>query len=460
MKPIFFGLACSVWAWAWDPTAAEKAAIAKISAASMRGHLSFLASDLLEGRSTPSRGQDLAAEYIAAQFRRAGLEPAGPNGSYFQEADFVSVTPKMDDFRLTWNGATFGPADAYVAVSGAVDLGLTPVVRLPADNVEGKIVIGQMMAYSRGPAVAALRAQKPAMIVLVNKTRFRGFPTSQLRAGDAGDDVPTVILFGDKAVELLESKDAALIAAHISAPEKKPVKLRNVAAILRGSDAQLKEEYVVLSAHYDHLPPRPEGTEGDRIFNGANDNGSGTVSVIEIASALATADVHPKRSLLFVTFFGEEIGLLGANYYTKHPLVPLKNTVANINLEQMGRTDEQDGKQVGKFAFTGPTYSNIPGMMEEAAMTEGVGVYEKKGADAFFGRSDNYAFAQAGIVDHTVVVAFEYPDYHAVGDEWEKLDYDNMAKVDRGVAAGLVRLADETAAPKWSNVPEANKYRK
>jgi Zn-dependent M28 family amino/carboxypeptidase len=183
------------------------------------------------------------------------------------------------------------------------------------------------------------------------------------------------------------------------------------------------------------------------------------VSVMEIASALATLTAHPKRSILFMTVFGEEEGLLGSYYYVRHPLVPLKDTVAEINLEQMGRTDDNHGPEVGAFAFTGPSYSDLPSRMGAAARAEGVKVYAGQGADSFFDRSDNYAFALAGIVAHTVVVAFDYPDYHGLGDEWRKIDYANMAKVDRGLAAGLLDLADSDAVPKWSGAKETQRYR-
>jgi Zn-dependent M28 family amino/carboxypeptidase len=211
----------------------------------------------------------------------------------------------------------------------------------------------------------------------------------------------------------------------------------NIVGLLMGTDPS---QCIVVSAHYDHL---------GLGFDGANDNGSGVVSVIEIARALAA--LHPKRSILFAAFYGEEEGLLGSRYYVHHPLVPLRQTVANINLEQMGRTDEVDGKEVGAFAFTGPSYSNLPALMTAAARTQGVRIYNKKGADSFFDRSDNYSFAEVGIVAHTVVVAFEYPDYHAPGDTWEKLDYANMAKVDRAIAAGILRLADAPQPPAWSD---------
>jgi Zn-dependent M28 family amino/carboxypeptidase len=294
-----------------------------ISADSLRGHLSFISSDLLEGRATPSRGLDVAAEYIAAQFRRAGLAAAGDDG-YFQ--------------------------------TGAVD-------------------------------------GKPA---------------------------------------------------------------RNVVGLLRGSDPALSDTYVILSAHYDHVGMRPTGD--DKIYNGANDDGSGTVSVMEIASAVAASPVHPKRSILFMTFFGEEKGLLGSKYYTSHPLVPLEKTIAEVNLEQVGRTDSTDGPQIDVAYVTGFDYSNLAKILAGEAPAAGVKI-SKDPAEKFFERSDNLYFAQAGVPAHTVYVAADYSDYHRVSDEWQKIDYANMARVDRGIALGLLRLASDAAPPKWNeSEPAARRY--
>jgi Zn-dependent M28 family amino/carboxypeptidase len=160
-----------------------------------------------------------------------------------------------------------------------------------------------------------------------------------------------------------------------------------------------------------------------------------------------------------MTLFGEEKGLLGAYYYAEHPLFPLSRTVAAVNLEQMGRTDDNDGAKIRTMSFTGPSYSDLPDRMAEAAKAADVTVYKRSDADAFFARSDNYAFALAGVVAHTLVVAYEYPDYHAVGDEWQKLDYANMAAVDRAVAAGIIRLADDPVPPKWSDIADTVPYR-
>ncbi len=200
---------------------------------------------------------------------------------------------------------------------------------------------------------------------------------------------------------------------------------------------------------------RPTGE--DRIYNGANDDGSGTVSVIEIASALAAAPERPKRSILFLTFYGEEKGLLGSRYYAAHPLEPLDKTVASVNLEQVGRTDASDGKQIGVGYLTGFDYSNLGAILNEAAQPAGIPIKKdlpSKGE--FFARSDNLSLARAGVVSHTIYVADNYSDYHKVGDEWQKIDYANMAAVDRAIALGLLSaLASDATPPQWNEASPA-----
>lgn len=313
----------------------------RISAASMRGNLSFLASDALEGRGTPSRGLDIAAEFIASQFRAAGLEPLGDDG-YFQTADWNLIDPKR-------------------------------AKNPPADNAA-------------------------------------------------------------------------------------PVKVRNVAGILRGSDPSLKDSYILVTAHYDHVGLKPG--QGDGIFNGANDDGSGTVSVIELAKAFSANKVRPKRSIVFMTVFGEEHGLVGSRYYGAHPLVPIEKTIAGINLEQVGRTDDNEGAQVRAFGITGFDFSEVGAILKSAGDDTGIRVWKHPvNSDKYFALSDNQALADQGIPSHTVSVAYAFPDYHGAGDHWDKIDYDNMAAVDRTVALAIWTIANASEAPKWNaKNPKASKY--
>ncbi len=335
--------------------ASYQTALDAISEDSLKGHLSFIASDLLEGRDTPSRGLEIAAEYIAAQFRRAGIEPAGD----------------------------------------------------PADS---KDAAGQ-------------------------KTYFQiaDVPMSQLsrnRPTTTPDEI---------------------------------VKLKNVIAILPGSDPVLKDTYVLVTAHYDHIGMRTSGangSDGDLISNGANDDGSGTVSVIELATALSKLKVRPKRSIIFMTVFGEEKGMVGSRYYGKHPLFPIAKTIADVNLEHVGRTDDQDGDTTNTATLTGFDYTDVGPIFQKAGALTGIKVYKhEKNSDAFFGRSDNQALADQGVPAHTLCVAFIFPDYHRVGDHWDKVNYPNLAKTNRMIALALLMIADNPNAPKWNEAnPKTAKY--
>jgi Zn-dependent M28 family amino/carboxypeptidase len=226
--------------------------------------------------------------------------------------------------------------------------------------------------------------------------------------------------------------------------------------LLRGSDPNLRDTYVIVSGHYDHRGMAATGD--DRIFNGANDDASGTVSVIELAKALVSA--KPKRSILFLAFFGEERGLLGSRYYGQHPLVPLASTIAQLNLEQLGRTDASNGPQVKSANLTGYDFSNLPTILAEAAEPAGVSIWkDATSSDSYFGASDNQSLADLGIPAHTLSVAYQFPDYHKVTDTADKIDYDNMAIVNRAVALGLLKLASEAEPPEWNaSYAPAQKY--
>jgi len=324
--------------------------LGNISADSLRGNLSFLSSDILAGRWTPSPGLNIAAEFIASRFRAAGLGPgAGPD--YFQVADLTDLAKKSGEMH-------------------------------------------------------------------------------------------------DRVID-------------------HPIIARNVVGVLRGSDPELRNTYVILSAHYDHIGTLETSGKlsndkaeknGDHIFNGANDDGSGTVSVIEIASAFAKIKRRPKRSIVFIAFCGEELGELGSLYYTEHPLFPLRQTIAEINLEQVGRSDSDIGK--GNATTNGYGYTTLTPIFEKAAKLSGVVMVKTKETDKYFPASDNYRFAQVGVPDLTLATSFEFPDYHGLKDEWQKIDFPEMVKVDRLVARVLWTVANDREPPHWNEQNEKTvKYR-
>ena len=152
--------------------------------------------------------------------------------------------------------------------------------------------------------------------------------------------------------------------------------------------------------------------------------------------------------------------MLGSRYYCQHPVFPLAKTVADINLEQLGRTDDTEGPRLLQFNLTGFDYTDIAAFLSKAGEETGIRVVkDEKNSDSFFDRSDNAAFAEAGVPSTTLSVSYIFPDYHRPGDEWPKLDYDNMAKVDDAVALGVFRIADSAEAPQWNKAnPKTARY--
>ncbi len=445
-----------------------------LTANGLKADVSFLASDLLEGRGTPSRGLDLAAEYIASQFRRAGLEPAGDDG-YFQTANFANLTPNIEGMELTLESAGVVTKAAAASIvlqePAAADLRSLPVIKvsmddqaaiaaLTPDQVAGKALVidagAQPAAGGRGRGGGAgfvgARGLKPAAVIVLQA------PAAGGRGGGRGGARPreaaTLPTFATLACTDAAFRTAftaaasATISLHVAAPKVEPVKLHNVVGLLRGSDPALKDTYLIVTGHYDHLGIRDNGT-ADHIYNGANDDASGTSSVIEIAVAMSRLP-RPKRSILFMTVFGEELGDLGSHYYGTHPIFPLAKTVVDLNLEQIGRTDDLEGPRVGAFNMTGFDYTNLPAIFARAgAQTDIRAIKHEKNSDSYFRRSDNAAFADVGVPSTTISVAYDYPDYHKEGDEWQKLDYENMAKVDRTVALAMIEIANSSDVPKW-----------
>ena len=321
-----------------------------ITPATIQASLRFLSNDLLEGRGTPSRGLDIASEYIASQFQIIGLQSI---------EQFVEETAKSDPKPTGLDG--------YFQI-----------------------------------------------------TEFENRRTN------------------------------------VKAP------VRNVIGILPGSDPKLKNSYVLVTGHYDHLGMRvlKDGSVAepgtDLIFNGANDDGSGTVGVIECARALS--QVKPKRTVVFMCFWGEEMGLRGSSYYCKNPALPLKDTVTDINLEQIGRTDDTEGPRVSEFNLTGFDFTDLSEYLAKAASAFGVKVtMHPKLSTPYFNASDNAAFASAGVPANTVSTSYEFPDYHQVGDEWPKIDYENMTKIVRSVCAGVLAVANSKDPVKWNEKNEKTK---
>jgi hypothetical protein len=233
--------------------------------------------------------------------------------------------------------------------------------------------------------------------------------------------------------------DAA--AADTIAPERRQNDV-NVIGLIRGSDPLLRDEYVVVGAHYDHVGIRPHPS-GDSIFNGADDDASGVIAVIEIARALAHGPA-PARTVVFAAFTGEEVGGLGSRYYLEHPVGPLESTVAQLQIEMIGRPDSLAGGH-GRGWLTGYERSTMGDMLAENGVPI---VPDPRPEQNFFMRSDNIAFARRGIPAHTLSSFNLHTDYHQPSDDASRVDFEHMTAVIEA-AIYAVRLLADGPAPAW-----------
>lgn len=441
-----------------------QAAMNRIRPESVRGHVSFLASDLLEGRATPSRGLDIAAEYIASNFRRSGLEPIAGD-SYFQSLDLRQVTPDREFVECVIHaGGQVHRLNGIAFSRDGIEVDSEPLLQTTSAGVkapEAVIVYRHPAGGNPQESVKELANNGARLSIVVEPegllartvARSRAFPApreSNLPKGRW--------LFVSAFPEDLPAD--ARVSVRAAPTEVTAATSRNVAGILRGSDPVLRDTYIVVSAHYDHVGMARFGS-GDRIFNGANDDASGVAGVLEMAETLSRLPERPKRSVIFAAFAGEESGLLGAREFVRNPPVPLARIVANINLEHLGRSDADGVNNVRKANVTGFTFSSIGQQLSDAGRLAGFDISRnEKYSDDFFNASDNAAFAQKGIPAHTVSNGYLFPEYHQPGDHWEKLDCDNLAGLARAVVLGILTIADDNRAPQWNESNEkTGKYR-
>ncbi len=471
--------------WGFTPPEPVAHALESINGRSLSGHISFLASDLLDGRPTPSVGQDVAAEYIAAQFRRSGLEPVGSQ-AYFQDVSMSQARPDRESFRCEIDvaGRRFVVPSGRFTMNAITTVGMDEVlvvmVPLEMRALEGLQALGGKVLMAVAPKDSPPPSREfyrrvaglgPRLLVVVWRSGAEAdgyFDRPQLRAQSVDIPGPSrrllVAAINDLSVaEAFDSTAAgerrARISLHVAERPSGERVLRNVAGLLRGSDPILGDSYVLLTAHYDGTGPRTPDS-ADRIWNAANDNASGTAAVIEVASALSSLREKPRRSILFLCYFGEEKGLLGSRHYASHPLVPVEKTIAAINLEQLGRTDATEGDQTGRASVTGYDYSEVGEILRLAGEQAGIEVYRsERFSDLYFAASDNILLARMGVPSHTLCVSYRYPDYHGAADHCDRMDFANMEKVVRAVALAILFLVQSDQVPLWNESnPRAEPY--
>jgi hypothetical protein len=238
---------------------------------------------------------------------------------------------------------------------------------------------------------------------------------------------------------------ATSFAARDSQPQSTHREAVNVVGLLRGADPALREEYVIVGAHYDHVGMSgAAAVAGDSIFNGADDDASGVVAMLEVARQLVEGGA-PRRSVIFVAFTGEENGMTGTRWYIASPPRPITQTVADIQVEMIGRPDSVAGG-AGKGWLTGYERSTMGAMLSAAGVPV---IADPRPEMNFFARSDNYPFARLGIPAHTISSFGGHADYHQVSDEVETIDFAHMATVINAIAHA-VRVVSDGAKPTWN----------
>jgi hypothetical protein len=520
------------------PSLAVQRGVERISTAQLRDYLSFIASDEMEGRDTPSRGLDTTARFLATNLARWGFKPAGDDGTFLQKIALSRSLIDKNGTHAQLNDQAFVLGEDYIPYARPAEIAGAPLVFagngwfVKSKNIDayrgvdakGKIAIifGSANSLPRGITTQDLagkrgedwmnasdyaRQQGALAIVLVpdfqylanwdrNRSRLteRGTMTVDKFQTPGASQIPQIVISprvanfifqGERrsAVALFDSiyGTQPIDAFELSADKKLSLSVKmkteaattqNVVAIFEGSDPQLKNEYVALGAHYDHVGVGAP-VNGDAIYNGADDDGSGTTALLSMAEALANASVRPRRSILFVWHAGEEKGLWGSRYFTDNPTVPLTSVVTQLNIDMIGRS-----KLVGD---TNPLNRELSGaheiyvigsrMMstELGQLVEDVNKqyqnltydyrYDDPGdPNRFFFRSDHYNYARKGV---PIVFFFdgEHEDYHKPSDSVDKIDFDKMERVARTIYLTLWELANRPARVKVDKQMPANMTR-
>ncbi len=498
------------------------AAAGGITAADLEAHLSVLAGDSLEGRETGTVGQQRAAAYIARQFDAMGLKPAGENGGWFQTFPLrkvgwgeVSLSSGADTFTFLedyfgWPGtnapieldgaglvfAGYGIDDSLYSDYDGLDV-RDKVVLISGGEPEDKdgvfLLTGTATRstwttdWRRKPQAATARGAKALLVVSATAERqlevqsfVNYLRNPEMELVNEGEEeaspfcnvlytTPAVggTLFGgekkwtktlDKIGKKGSPRSRVLDRTVRLVVEKRREQLltENVLGMVPGTDRA--DEYVFVTAHYDHL-----GRRGEDIYNGADDDGSGTVALLEVAEALArsaAAGRPPRRNVVFMTVSGEEKGLLGSEYYSDHPLYPLETTVTNLNIDMVGRIDEEHAETPEYVYLIGSDFLST----ELHELSEAVAgrfspleldyTYNSKDdPNRFYYRSDHYNFAKHGIP----VIFYmngSHEDYHQPSDTVDKIAFDVLALRARLVFHTLWEVAHRDRRPLVDKEPD------
>lgn len=513
--------------------AAERGPWSEVQPENIRSHVEFLAGDLLEGRATASRGYDIAAAYVAAQFRQAGLQPGGDDKSYFQRVPLLEATPVLpgssaelvreDDTYTFEYGTHYLPSADFASASSTLS---APMVfagfgieapELDYDDFEGIDLKGRIaVVFSGAPAkfphhqrayyswnerklATLIDRGAVGVITIASSADTKSMPWERRvgmswmpemrwldEAGVPQNSFPALKLRfrfdHDAAAQLFETAQTSFAAALAASDEGTPqgfalpgmltmsatTGLRrtesiNVVGVLPGTDPQLKNEFVVVTAHLDHLG-RGAAVSGDSVYNGAHDNAVGIGVMLEIARSLHASSTRPKRSIVFVAVTAEEKGLLGSDFFAQRAQAHEQKLVANVNIDM-----PLTFTPIFDFVALGSQHSTLGTAAKQAVAAHGY----RLSADAApeqvkFIRSDQFSFIRRGIPAIVLTGGYQPRDpsvdlaelreqflsvhYHQPSDDMTlPMDYPTAADLARINVRIALAVANGAGPPRWNN---------
>ncbi len=412
-----------------------------------------------EGRGTGQVGYTKAAHWVAGKIAEYGLEPIGERGTYFQMVPMVRRTPEMSQCQIRGPEGLLIQGEGNIGferfsdqpeVSGQVVFlninGENPA--MPDDlEIRDKIVIYTTDESASRRAPWAIRRKQPAAALRVIETTPKSitqvtFSSGRRRSGGISGTIGAaaaakIVKACGGSADWLDVSKAIGVTVHSTDKDLAiAVRVReekagapNVIGWLQGSDPEVNDEYVVIGAHLDHL-----GKRGSRVYPGADDNGSGSAAVLSIAHALSTNPVKPRRSVLFIWFTGEEMGLRGSRYYCDNPIKPLEKMTCMLNMDMVGRNEETQNETAeeneGHLHLIGSRRGNSELHQIILDANQHIGFEFEFDQESVFGRSDQINFYRKGVPVAFLFGGF-HPDYHQPSDLISEINYQKIAMAAR-----------------------------
>jgi hypothetical protein len=469
---------------------ASRSAADLITAEGAFAHVAYLASDELRGRDTPSPGLERAAAYIVARFEEWGVRPGGDDGGYIQRwpyrqlrfdraelalelrAPSGTVRPEFgSEYFITPGPGTELEGDLYFG--GVAARMPRPLPETARGSVVAFYIPGELDAEWQAPVVAGIQAAMQAGaagLLFVLDPAIEAGELGQLSGaleqqagipvtvagvrydvatrffGPAGIDLDAVRATTPAATVTLERVTGATFVARNPIARSESM-VPNVIGLVEGSDPELRNTYIVFSAHFDHVGVGVPDDTGDAIYNGADDNASGTSAVLELARAFAAGGVRPQRSILFLLISGEEKGLLGSAYFVDNPTVPRASIIANVNLDMVGRNAPDSVIGIGlDYTSLGPLAQRVAAQHPELGLDI---MPDPIPHERLFFRSDHVNF-----VRHEIPALFFttglHDDYHRPSDTADKIDADKIARIARLAFHLANAVGNDPEPPTWT----------